>query len=453
MSPELLSAADAAGLVRVLPGLGPDTLGLLRCGDTMTAGIRGEEVSSRRHRTAGCALEIVGSGRRHHLFSPDCSAAGLHQLAETAAAAGAATTPATTPARAGELPDGIVRALPRLVEDLADRMLTGQHPALQPIISGNAGLIRVVVLRADGTVAADDRLHLELRIGARIAGTPAAARSLRVVSAGCLELLTRDGRHLAVADEVARSATERSSAIDPPEGDLPVVLAPGSPAALLHEVCGHGLEVDVACAPAAAYHPPLGRRVASPLVTVIDDPGMPSWAPLYRVDDEGWPTGPTVLIERGVLAGYLTDGDGARRTGRRRTGHGRRLDHTHPALARMSCTYLAAGQSVPEEALAGVRRGLYVRSIEAGETNMSGGEFTADVTESHLIENGRITAPVRAATLHGTGADVLRQIDVVCADLGFFAFGFQCNKLSQYPLTVSVGQPTIRIRTMGVGAG
>jgi TldD protein len=386
------------------------------------------------------------------MFSPECSASALHQLSQAAGATGSTAGLGAASPPADDLPDGVAAALFQLAEDVAERMLTGQHPALHPIIEVGAGLARIVVLRADAPVATDDRLHLELRIGARIAGAPEGARALRVVSGRSVELLSAGERHLAAADEVARVAVERSDATDPPEGDLPVVLAPGSPAALLHEVCGHGLEVDVACAPAAAYHPPLGRRVGTPLVTVVDDPGMPSWAPLYRVDDEGWPAGRSVLIEHGVLAGYLTDGAGTRRTGHRRSGNGRRLDHTHPALARMSCTYLAAGESAPEEALAGVRRGLYVKSIVAGETNMSGGEFAADVTESYLIENGRITAPVRGATLHGTGTDVLRGIDVVCADLDFLAFGFQCNKLSQFPLTVSVGQPTVRVRELGVGA-
>jgi TldD protein len=452
MSLELLDDADVASLARALRRLGPDTLGLLRRSDMAMIRIRGDAVSSRRHGSAGSALEIVGCGHRQHLFSADCSAAALHQLAETAPRARTAARLASPGVGTDELPHDIVSALPRLAEAVADRMITGPHPGLLPVISADASRVRIVVLRPDGSANADDRLRLELRIGATIAGAPADARSLRVVSGRSLEQLSRGDRHLAMADEVARNAVERVDAIDPPEGDMPVVLGPASPAALLHEVCGHGMEVDIACAPAAAYHGPLGRRVAAPLVTMIDDPGAPGWAPLYRVDDEGRHASPTVLIDRGALAGYLADGDGARRTSHPPTGNGRRLDHTHPALARMSCTYLAAGRSAPEEALEGVRRGLYVRSVVAGETNMSGGEFTAAVTESYLIENGAITAPTRAATLRGTGTDVLHAIDVVCADLDFLAYGFHCNKLSQYPLQVSVGQPTVRVRTMGVVA-
>ncbi|MBC3987223.1 TldD/PmbA family protein [Streptomyces sp. AC536] len=455
MSPaELFRDGEHAALAPVLRQLGPDTLALLRRGAMQQTALRGDAVTSTRHSTTGSALETVGPGARRHTFTGACSAAALRRLAEAAQGSGAATAPEAAGREAldagDELPAEVATALPRLAGQLADRMLSGGPPGLLPLINADATRTRIAVLRADGTLATDDRLYLELRVGARIAGAPATARSLRIVSAASLELLLKGDRHLAAADEVVRGALARTDAVDPPEGELPVVLGPAGPAALLHEVCGHGLEADVACAPRGAYQDLLGRRVASPLVTVVDDPGMPSWAPLYRVDDEGRTAGPTTLIDRGVLASYLADAEVSRRTGHPATGNGRRLDHAHPALSRMSCTYLAAGQAPPEEALAGIRRGLYVRSVVTGETDMSGGEFTADVTESFLVENGRITAPVRSATLHGSGTDVLRQVDVVCDDLDFLAYGYHCNKQGQFPLKVSVGQPTLRIRALGV---
>lgn len=442
-------AGELDGLAPALRRYGPHGLALVRRMDTLTVHIRDGAVSLLRHGSAGSAVELVGD-RRRHLFDSAPTAAALHRLLHP----GRGHHP-TTSAPAEErtedcLPDPILTTLPALLEQLADRMLTAPHRDVYPALIGQASREVLAVLRADGTVATDDRLHLELRIGARVRAN-STARALRIVSAHDLDLLTADDRHLATADEVCRSAAERISAVDPPEGQFPVVLGPGSPAALLHEVSGHGLEIDVASAPASAYHGPLGRRIASPLVTLIDNPQAPAWAPLYRVDDEGTTAQETVLVDQGVLTGYLVHAEGARRTGHAPTGHGRRIDHTQPALARMGCTYLAAGDSPPEEAVSGIRRGLYVRSIVAGETDMSGGDFTANVIESFLIEHGRITAPVRAASLFGTGTAVLREIDVVCDDLGFVCYGFQCNKLSQFPLTVSVGQPTIRVARMGVG--
>lgn len=466
----------AAGLAR----LGPEASATVRRTEMLLAIFRDGEVELRLHGRSGSAVEVVGDAREM-FFAPAATAGAVHGLLRTAAGdrpAGArsaaraaaarsevraaevraavvraAAVRAAGPAVGGPpgLPPDVLAAVPALVAGLAEGMTSGQPPGLVPMIVLQATREVVAVRHGDGRVAGDDRLHLEFRIGARAAADP-AARSLRVLSGRTLELLTAGDRHRAAAAEVLREAADRVGAVAAPEGELPVVLAPGGPAALLHEVCGHGLEVDVATAPGAAYGGPLGRRIASPLVTLVDDPTAPAHAPLYRVDDEGCAAGPVVLVDRGVLASYLVDAEGARRTGHRPTGHGRRLDHAHPALARMACTYLAAGDSPPAEALAGVRRGLYVRSVVAGETDLSGGSFGARVTESRLIENGRVTAPVRAARLAGTGTAVLRDVDVVGDDLEFYAYGFQCNKLSQFPLTVSVGQPTVRVRRMWVGA-
>ncbi|WP_171169006.1 TldD/PmbA family protein [Streptomyces sp. I05A-00742] len=444
----LLPAPDADALALALRRHGPHTLALFRRADTLTVHLRDGELTTLRRGSAGACAELSDGDGRRHLFTAPPTAEALAALINASDATSEQVI-APDPDDDG-LPADILTTLPALLREVADRMLRCPAPGLEPRLVADATRERVSVVRADGTAAHDDRLRLELRVGARLMDHR-QAQSLRVVSGREPALLTEGGRHLRAAEEAARAAAERAEAWDPPQGTLPVVLGPGCPGALLHEVCGHGLEADVATAPGAAYGVPPGTRVASPLVTLVDDPTAPDRAPLYRTDDEGHPAGPAVLVERGVLVQHLTDATTARRTGRPATGHGRRLDHTHPALPRMACTYLAAGDSPPEAALDGVRRGLYVRSIVAGETDMSGGGFTASVTESHLIENGRLTAPVRAATLRGTGTHVLRDIDVVCDDLDFFAYGFQCGKLAQYPLTVSVGQPTVRVAALAVG--
>jgi TldD protein len=192
--------------------------------------------------------------------------------------------------------------------------------------------------------------------------------------------------------------------------------------------------------------------VAGPALTIVDDPRMPERAPLYARDDEGEAARETVLVDHGVVASVLADRTTARLLRRPATGNGRRIGYQYPALTRMSCTYIKPGDVPPAAALDGIRRGLYVAAIVSGETNMSGESFEARTTEAYLIENGALTRPVTDAVLTGRGLDLLRAVDVVCDDLRFLSYGFVCNKLGQFPLAVSVGQPTLRIRQLAVHA-
>jgi TldD protein len=312
-----------------------------------------------------------------------------------------------------------------------------------------------LVAREDGVLRQEAHSHVELRVTvtARRGGT--TARVLRVAGAevaGPETLATSvgDDRIRAAARAAADVAVRDLDAVDPPSGELPVVLAAGGPGALLHEVCGHGLEADVALQPGAAYGGVLGRRLAPSGLTLIDSPRAPAGAGLYRFDDEGEPAAEVALLEDGVLRSYLHDRRTAGATGAEPHGHGRRLSYAYPALPRMSCTYVAPGTLSPEEIIAATPFGLYVESIVSGETDMSSGRFSVRVTSGRLIENGRLTAPIREATLAGTGLGVLRDIDLIGDDLRFMPYGYQCNKLGQFPLTVSVGQPTLRVAAMAV---
>lgn len=316
-------------------------------------------------------------------------------------------------------------------------------------VSGEAQAGTVLVAREDGLVREDHRTRLELRISALARRGGATARALRVVSAERPDELDRS-RVEAAARSAAAAAARNLDAVDAPVGELPVVLAAGGPAALLHEVSGHGLEADVARHPGSAYHGLVGRRLTTAPLTLLDSPTAPHGAGLYRIDDEGEPAQEVTLIADGVLRSYLHDRRTALSGRGRAHGHGRRLSYAHPALPRMSSTYVAPGTCPAEELIASTRHGLYVESIVSGETDMSSGRFSVRVTSGRLIEHGRLNAPIRETTMTGTGPEVLAGIDLIADDLEFMPYGYQCNKLGQFPLTVSVGQPTLRVARLAV---
>jgi TldD protein len=357
------------------------------------------------------------------------------------------------PGAADDAPDlldeGLRRSLCDAVADAAD--VIGSSAAI-PYLTGE--LVRQVIAADDGHARGrgDDRQRVKLLLGAHAKAGPPHARALRVVAGSNGASLLACGEHRKAAAEVAEAAIARGHAVPAPVGEIPVVLGPGSPASLFHEVCGHGLEGDIASSPGAAYGPLIGKTVAGPALTIADDPRAPELAPLYRRDDEGEAARETVLVDHGVVASVLADRTTARLLRLPATGSGRRVGYQHPALTRMSCTYVKPGDAPPEAALDGIRRGLYVAAIVSGETNMSGESFEARATEAYLIENGALTRPVTGAVLTGRGLDLLRAVDVVCDDLRFLAYGFLCNKLGQFPLAVSVGQPTLRIRQLAVHA-
>lgn len=415
---------------------------------------------------AGTSLEVAAEGRRFHVARPGTGSSVIRRLTRQlgdghpggppdgppdGAAGGPDRGPET--GRAPE-PDGIGGMIPErqrrrlidVVRETADAVATaGAAPEIE------ADLARHVISVADGTrgVRADDRWRVELRAGARAGGQ--APKALRIVSAVSVADLAARGDHLRAAGQAAKAAVSRREAVPAPAGEMPVVLGPGSPASLFHEVCGHGLEGDIACGPGGAYGPLIGRPVASPSLTIADDPRVPAHAPLYTMDDEGEAARETTLVDRGVVTAVLADRATGRLLRRPPTGNGRRVGYQHPALTRMSCTYIKAGDVGAEAALEGVRRGLYIAGITSGETTMSGESFRARVSEAYLIENGSLTRAVApGAMLSGRGLDLLGAVDVVCDDLSFVPYGFQCNKLGQYPLTVSVGQPTLRLRRLAV---
>ena len=252
------------------------------------------------------------------------------------------------------------------------------------------------------------------------------------------------------AEDAARQAILQLHAIDAPAGEMTVVLGPGWPGILLHEAVGHGLEADFNRKGVSAFSGRIGQQVASKLCTVVDDGTIEHRRGSLNVDDEGEPTQQNVLIENGVLRGYLTDKLSARLTGGVSTGSGRRENYQHYPMPRMTNTFMLAGESAPEEIIQSVKKGLYCSNFSGGQVDITSGNFVFSASESFLIEDGKITSPVRGATLIGNGPEALKYISMVGNDLKLDLGIGVCGKEGQ-SVPVGVGMPTIRIDQMTVG--
>jgi TldD protein len=252
-----------------------------------------------------------------------------------------------------------------------------------------------------------------------------------------------------IGREAAEEALVLLEAVEAPAGEMPVVLAPGNAGVLVHEAVGHLLEADFNRKKTSIFWDKLGRRVGSPLLTIYDDPTRPSFRGSYNVDDEGTLPSKTLLIERGVVQTYLQDRLSARLMGRPLTGHGRRQDYTCIPIPRMSNTYVDAGGDDPRDILKSVAKGIYAGKFEGGQVEDSG-KFTFSISAGFLIEEGRLTAPIKQATLIGTNIDILEKIERVGADLSFGLQTGTCGKEGQ-EVPVTDGCPTIKISRMTVG--
>ena len=265
-----------------------------------------------------------------------------------------------------------------------------------------------------------------------------------------LDVFTAKLAPKALAAEAARQAILQLSALDAPAGSMEVVLGPGWPGILLHEAIGHGLEADFNRKKTSAFTGLVGQKVASELCTVVDDGTIPFRRGSLNMDDEGNPTRETVLIEKGVLQGYLQDRLSAKLMKSELTGNGRRQSYDHIPMPRMTNTFMRAGESDPQDIIKSVRKGLYAVHFGGGQVDITSGKFVFSASEAYLIEDGRITSPVKGATLIGDGPTVLRQVTAVGNDLQLDQGVGICGKDGQ-TIPVSVGLPTIKIREITVG--
>ena len=250
--------------------------------------------------------------------------------------------------------------------------------------------------------------------------------------------------------EAVRQGTVKLRAINAPAGEMTVVLGPGWPGILLHEAVGHGLEGDFNRKKTSAFAGRMGQKVASELVTVVDDGTIANRRGSLNVDDEGVPTRRNVLIENGILVGYMQDRLNARLMGSEPTGNGRRESYAHQPMPRMTNTFMLAGQDDPADILRSVPRGLYAVNFGGGQVDITNGKFVFSASEAYLIEDGKITQPVKGATLIGNGPDALTRVSRVGNDLKMDEGVGTCGKDGQ-SVPVGVGLPTIRIDGITVG--
>jgi TldD protein len=309
----------------------------------------------------------------------------------------------------------------------------------------------VLVVASDGTRVADV-LPL-VRLNVQVLASDGTKREVGYQGAGGrfeLETLRDPTRWKALVDEAIRTAILNLEAEPCPAGTMDVVLGPGWPGILLHEAIGHGLEGDFNRKKTSAFSDKLGKRVASEGVTVVDDGTIPGRRGSLNVDDEGTPTQRNVLIENGVLVGYMQDRLNAGLMGVAPTGNGRRESYAHLPMPRMTNTFMLAGQDDPQEILKSVQNGLYAVSFAGGQVDITSGKFVFSASEAYRIENGQIGAPVKGATLIGNGPDVLTRVSRIGHDLALDEGVGTCGKDGQ-GVPVGVGLPTIRVDALTVG--
>ena len=325
-------------------------------------------------------------------------------------------------------------------------------PRVQQVMVSLAGEHEVVLVAAtDGTLAADVRPLVRLNI--RVIAEQHGRREQGTAGGGArvgYQYFLDDERGLGYAREAVRQALINLEAVDAPAGTMPVILGPGWPGVLLHEAIGHGLEGDFNRKAVSAFSGRMGEKVASEQCTVVDDGTLADRRGSLNVDDEGTATQCTVLIENGVLRGYMQDKHNAHLMGMPITGNGRRESYAHLPMPRMTNTYMLNGEYDPQEIINSVDYGLYAVNFGGGQVDITSGKFVFSASEAYLIEGGKVTAPVRGATLIGNGPDVLTRVSMVGNDLQLDSGVGTCGKEGQ-SVPVGVGQPTLRVDELTVG--
>lgn len=339
----------------------------------------------------------------------------------------------------------------KFLQDI-DAYLRGRDPRVRQVSVSLSGEHQaVMVLRADGRIATDFRPLVRLNISVTVEDNKRMERGGNGVGgrAGYLEFIAKD-KWQTQADDALRQALVNLESIPAPAGEFPVVLGPGWPAVLLHEAIGHGFEGDFNRKKTSVYSDMLGKRVASKGVTVVDDGTLPNRRGSLNIDDEGTPTQRNVLIDDGIMVGMMQDRLNARLMGVAPTGNGRRESYAHKPLPRMTNTFMVAGNHTQDEMIQSVKNGIYAPYFGGGQVDIVSGKFVFSATEAYKIENGKVTKPLKGATLIGNGLDVMQKISMIGNDMQLDPGIGTCGKDGQ-GVPVGVGQPSLLISSMTVG--
>jgi len=411
--------------------------------------------------TEGFGLRVVAGETAGYAHAAEISEAAIRRAADAARLAKrgyegvAAEMPRPTNAKLYGEDDPV--AWPAFSEKVAllqeiDAFARKRDPRVVQVSASLAGERRVIeILRADGRLLRDVRPLVRLNVsitverdGRRESGNIGAGGR-----AGFEAWITPD-KWQGQVEEALRQALVNLDAVACPAGEMDVVLGPGWNGVLLHEAVGHGLEGDFNRKGSSAFSGRIGERVAAPGVTVFDDGSIPGRRGSLTIDDEGTPTERTILIEDGILKGYMHDRMSARLMGMEATGNGRRQSYAHMPMPRMTNTGMLAGEHKPEEMIASTARGLYCANFAGGQVDITNGKFVFQCTEAYMIENGKITTPVKGATLIGDGPSALTRVTMIGDDFSFDPGIGVCGKAGQ-GVPVGVGQPSLKITGLTVG--
>ena len=420
---------------------------------------RVEEVVSGRDRGAG--IRVVAGDTTGFAHTADLSASGLASAASAASAAarrgggGTKTVPVSALEAATRLkvripPEDVPKSTKVALLTAADAAARSAGSAITQVSARYGdGRRRILVADSDGLFTSDDQVRTLFSVSCVATGDTGmqTGRESAGRTAGFELFDVYDVEEM--AHRAARRALTKLTARPAPSGEMPVVVGPGGGGVLFHEACGHGLEADLVAKSASVFAGRIGERVAASMVTLVDDGTMAGEWGHYGIDDEGKPAARNVLISDGMLTDYMWDRLRARKSGRASSGNGRRQSYQHLPMVRMTNTYIANGDAEPDDIVADTPHGVYVAQLGGGQVNTATGDFVFGMTEAYLIENGRITAPIREGNLIGNGPEVLTRIDALGNDFAMGSPG-TCGKDGQ-GVPVGDGTPTLRVTALTVG--
>ena len=414
----------------------------------------------------GVGVRAISGEKTGFAYSDDISPLALQKAADAAKAIADSGVSATVQAFKRQAPIKVYQSVEPLGSLAQEQKIDLLHQVeaharqvdsrvTQVIVSLSGVHEKVLVAATDGTFASDIRPLVRLNCSVLVEANgkrerASAGGGARTDYSYFFEVEGKQARYLSYAEEAVRQALVNLVAIDAPAGTFPVVLGAGWPGVLLHEAVGHGLEGDFNRKGSSAFSGKVGQQVTSELCTIVDDGTLANRRGSITIDDEGTPGQYNVLIEKGILKGYLQDKHNASLMGVKPTGNGRRESYAHVPMPRMTNTYMLAGESNPEDIIKSVKKGIYAPNFAGGQVDITSGKFVFTSSEAYLIENGEITSPIKGATLIGSGPEAMKNISMVGNDLKLDAGVGVCGKDGQ-SVPVGVGQPTLKVDEMTIG--